>query len=334
MSCWNLQSLITVVSFVSSLLMPSVISAADKLSALYSAQSVSYSLPWIAQDAGLFRKHNLDFQLVYIPSSGVATAALLGGDVEIALAGGVGIVRAFAQGASDLVFIGGFKNALTHSIVAKPDMTKPEDLKGKKIGITRLGSNSHYFAVQALRRMGLDASRDVTLIQAGGEPEIVAALINGAIDAGSITTPADNRAVSQGFRYLLFGPDLQIAYAAANIVTRRSMIAKRPQAAAAFMQVMAEAAKILHTNKEFTYKVLGKYLGISDPKIIDAAFATEIKVMERRLDVKPEGIQAILEEVAKTDPRAKTIRPQDLIDRRFLDEMAKSGSLDKLWASK
>ena len=97
---------------------------------------------------------------------------------------------------------------------------------------------------------------------------------------------------------------------------------------------MAEAAKILHTNKEFTYKVLGKYLGISDPKIIDAAFATEIKVMERRLDIKPEGIQAILEEVAKTDPRAKTIKPQDLIDRRFLDEMVKNGFLDKLWATK
>ncbi|HEX2242855.1 MAG TPA: ABC transporter substrate-binding protein, partial [Gammaproteobacteria bacterium] len=170
MSCSNLRFAITFVSLSSSLLMPLTLWAAEKLSALYSAQSVSYSLPWIAQDAGLFRKHNLDFQLVYIPSSGVATAALLGGDVEIALAGGVGIVRAFAQGATDLVFIGGFKNALTHSIVAKPEMTKPEDLRGKKIGITRLGSNSHYFAVQALRRMGLDASRDVTLIQAGGEP--------------------------------------------------------------------------------------------------------------------------------------------------------------------
>ena len=325
---------LTAVSLLLLLLTPAVLKAAEKLSALYSAQSVSYSLPWIAQDAGLFRKHNLDFQLVYIPSSGVATAALLGGDVEIALAGGVGTVRAFAQGATELVFIGGFKNALTHSIVAKPEMSKPEDLRGKKIGITRLGSNSHYFAVQALRRMGLDASRDVTLIQAGGEPEIVAALVNGAIDAASITTPADNRAIAQGFRYLLFGPDLQIAYSAANIVTRRSTIAKRPQVGVAFMQVMAEAAKILHTNKEFTYKVLGKYLGISDPKIIDAAFATEIKVMERRLDIKPEGIQAILEEVAKTDPRAKTIKPQDLIDRRFLDEMAKNGFFDKVWATK
>src|ERR1051325_12242052 len=107
------------------------------------------------------------------------------------MAGGVGTVRAFAQGAQDLVFIGGFKNALTHSIVAKPEITRPEDLKGKKIGVTRIGSNSHYFAVQALRRFGLDASRDITIIQAGGEPEIVAALISGGIDAGSITTPAD-----------------------------------------------------------------------------------------------------------------------------------------------
>ena len=322
------------VSLFSLLLTSGKTLAAEKLSALYSAQSVSYSLPWIAQDAGLFRKHNLDFQLVYIPSSGVATAALLGGDVEIALAGGVGTVRAFAQGAHDLVFIGGFKNALTHSIVAKSEMNKPEDLRAKKIGITRIGSNSHYFAVQALRRMGLDASRDVTLIQTGGEPEMVAALINGVIDAASITAPADNRAIAQGFRYLMFGPDLQISYSAANITTRRSMIAKRPQIGAAFMEVMAEAAKILHTNKEFTYRVLGKRLGIGDPKIIEAAFATEIKVMERRLEIKPEGIQAILEEVVKTDPRAKAVKPQDMIDRRYLDEMAKSGYFDKLWATK
>src|ERR1700741_1153990 len=106
--------------------------AADKISALYSALSVSYSMPWIAKEAGLFKKYNLDADLVYIPSSGVANAALLGGDVEIAMAGGVGTVRAYVQGATELVFIGGFKNALTHSIVARPDITKVADLKGKK----------------------------------------------------------------------------------------------------------------------------------------------------------------------------------------------------------
>jgi NitT/TauT family transport system substrate-binding protein len=315
-------------------LAPGVVSTADKLSALYSAQSVSYSMPWIAREAGLFRKYNLDIDLVYIASSGVANAALLGGDVDVALAGGVGTVRAYVQGATDLVFIGSFKNALTHSIVAKSEISRPADLKGKKIGVTRLGSNSHYFAVQALRRIGLDASRDVTIIQTGGEPEIVASLINGGIDAGSITTPADNRAIAQGFQYLVYGPDLKIPYAAANIVIRRSMIAKRPQVGREFMQTMAEAAKILHTNKEFSYKVLAKYLSVSDMKIIDAAYTSEIKVLERRLEIRPEGLQAILDDVVKTDPRAKNVKPQDMIDRRYIDEMEKSGFFDKLWATK
>ena len=308
--------------------------AAEKLTGLYSAQSVSYSMPWIAREAGLFRKYNVDMDLVYIASSGVANAALLGGDVELAMAGGVGTVRAYVQGASDLVFIGGFKNALTHSIVAKPEITKPADLKGKKIGVTRLGSNSHYFAVQALRRFGLDASRDITIIQTGGEPEIVASLLNGGIDAGSITTPADNRAIALGFQYLLYGPDLKIPYAAANIVTRRSAIAKRPQIIREFLLAIAEAAKILHTNKEFSYKVLAKYLGISDMKILDAGYTSEIKVLERRLEIRPEALQPILDDVVKTDPRAKNIKPQDMIDRRYLDEMEKSGFFDKLWGTK
>ena len=107
-------------------------SGAERIAGLYSAQSVSYSFPWIAKEAGLFHKYNLDPDIVYIPSSGIATAALLSGGVEIAMAGGVGFVRAFIQGATDLVFIGSFKNFLTHSIMAGPEIKRPEDLKGKK----------------------------------------------------------------------------------------------------------------------------------------------------------------------------------------------------------
>lgn len=308
-------------------------SGAEKMAGLYSAQTVSYSLPWIAQESGLFRKYKLDFDLVYIPSSGIATAALLGGDVDIAFAGGVGFVRAFVQGATDLVFIGSSKNILTHSILAGPESKRPEDLKGKKIGVTRLGGNSHYFAVQALRRLGFDPLRDVTFIQVGGEPEILAALVRGSIDAGSVTSPTDAVAVSQGFHYVVYGPDQKIPYAAATIATRRSVIGRRPEVVAQYMRAIAEAAKILHTNREFADKVLRKHLGLSD-KILDAVYNTEVKIMEQTLDIKPEGIQAILEEVSKVDPRAKKVRPQDLTDRRYLDEMDKSGFFEKLWAEK
>ena len=308
--------------------------AAERLVGLYSARVMSQSMPWIAQEAGLFQKYNLDFDLVFIASSGMATAALLGGDVEVTLTGGVGIVRAFVQGYTDLAFIGGVKNVMTQSIVAKPEIKKPEDLKGKKIGVSRVGGNTHYFTIQALRRSGMEPGRDFTFIQAGGDPEALTALVSGAIDAATITAPTDAQAIALGYQYVVYGPDLRIPYAATAFVTRRSLMAKREQVIGRFMRAMAEAAKILHTDKEFTYKVLGKNLRISDKRILDSAYNVEIKALEPKLVIKPEALQAILEEVSQVDPRAKKAKPQDLIDLRYLDEMEKGGLFDKLWGSK
>ncbi|MBI2230806.1 MAG: ABC transporter substrate-binding protein [Deltaproteobacteria bacterium] len=308
-----------------------VCAAAEKLTGINSSMVMSQCLPYLAQEAGLFRKHNLDFQLVYISSSGMVTAALLAGESEVALTGAVGLVRAFAQGSADFVFIGSNKNILTHSIIAKPDLKRPEDIKGKKIGVTRIGSNTHYFTVQVLRRLALDPMRDVTFIQTGGATENLAALLNGSIDAAAMTAPADAQAVARGYRYLIHGQDFRLPYAAASFATRRSLVAKRPQAIGQFMRAMAEAAKILHTDKEFVYRVLGKQWRVTDRKVLDAGYDAEIKALEPRLEVKTEAFKAILEEVAEVDPRAKKVKPEDLIDRRFLDEMERSGFFDKLW---
>jgi ABC-type nitrate/sulfonate/bicarbonate transport system substrate-binding protein len=200
-------------------LMAGNVYAADKLIGLHSAQVTSQSMPWIAQEAGLFKKHDLDFQLIFISSSGVATAATLGGDAEIALTGGIGNLRAYVQGASDIVFIGGVKNILTHSLMGKPDIKRPEDLKGKRVGVGRIGSNTHYFVIQALRRYGMDANKDIQPIQTGGGPETLAALVSGGLDAAAMTAPADVRAVAQGYRFVINGPELRIPYAATSFVT-------------------------------------------------------------------------------------------------------------------
>jgi NitT/TauT family transport system substrate-binding protein len=320
--------------FCSVIFFPNVAMAADRLVGFHSARTMSQSMPWIAEEAGLFRKYDLDFQLVYISSAPLVTAAILGGDGQVAISGGEAIIRAFAQGAADLVFVASAKNTLTHSILAKPEIKKPEDLKGKKLGVSRLGSNSHYFVIQALRKNGMEPS-DVNFIQTGGQVENLAALLSGAVDAATMTGPSGGiKAVAQGFRYVVYGPDLHIPFAAATLITRRSVIRARGPVIEKFVRVMAEALKIMFMDKELTYKVLAKQLRISDRKLLDAAYDEEIKVMEPRMEFKTEALQAILDETAKVDPRAKKIKPQDLVDRRYLDGLEKSGFFGKLWAGK
>ncbi len=308
---------------------------ADKLTGIHSARVMSQSLPWVAEEAGLFKKHNLDFQLVFISSSSIVTAALLGADAEMTITGGIGNVIAYVRGSTDVVFVGGVKNMLTHTILAGGKIKRPEDLRNKRLGVSRIGGNAHYFTIQALRRFNnMEPGRDFTFIQTGGEPETIAALVSGGIDAAVVTAPMDAEGIAQGFHYVIYGPDLKIPYSATAFVTKRSVIAKRPQVIREFMRAMAEASKIMHTDREFIYKVLGKYLRIADRKILESGYNTEIKALEPRLAIKMDSLQAILDEAAATDARAKKVKPQDLVDSRYLDEMEKSGFFDQLWAKK
>ena len=160
---------------------------------------MSQSMPWIAEEVGLFKKYDLDFQLVFISSAAMVTAAMLSGDGEVAITGGESITRAFTQGVTELIFIASAKNTLTHSILGRPEIKSPEDLKGKKLGLTRLGSNSHYFVIQVLRKYGMGPT-DLNFIQTGGQVENLAALLSGGVDAATMTGPSGGgKAVAQGF---------------------------------------------------------------------------------------------------------------------------------------
>jgi NitT/TauT family transport system substrate-binding protein len=308
--------------------------AADKFVTIHSSRVMSQSMPWMAQEAGLFKKYNIDHELVFIASSGIVTAALLGGDAEMTVTGGIGNVIAYVRGSTDVAFIGGVKNTMTQTLVAGGNIKKPEDLKGKRIGVSRIGGNSHYFTIQALRRYNMEPNRDFSFLQTGGDPETLAALISGGIEVANLTPPTDSQAIARGYHYVVYGPDLKIPYAATAFVTKRSLLAKRGQVVGQYMRAMAETARIMHTDREFVYKVLGKYLRITDRSVLDSAYNAEIKVLEPRLVIRNEALQAILDEVAQTDPRAKKVKPQELIDSRYLDEMEKSGFFDQVWAKK
>jgi ABC-type nitrate/sulfonate/bicarbonate transport system substrate-binding protein len=304
--------------------------AAEKLVGLQSAPSIAMALPWFAEEARLYPKYDLDFQLVYIASSGIVTAAMTGGNGSVAIVGGEGPIRAYLSGNTDFVFIGSVKNVLTHSIMGKPEIKRPEDLKGKRIGVGRIGGNSHYFAQLGMRQKGLDPLKDANLIQTGGAPETFLALATGAVDAASLTTPQDTRAAFQGFNYVIDGREIKPAYVATGFVTLRSVITKRPKVISQFMLMMAESYKIMVTDRDLAFRLMAKKIGLTDRKVFDAAYTAEMKVLEPKLDIKPIAIQATLDEIAKTDPRAKQLTAQQLIDRRFLEEMEKDGTFERL----
>ena len=304
--------------------------AAEKLVGLQSAPSIAMAVPWFAEEARLYPKYDLDFQLVYIASSGIVTAAMSGGNGSVAIVGGEGPIRAYLAGNTDFVFIGSVKNVLTHSIMGKPDIKRPEDLKGKRIGVGRIGGNSHYFAQYGMRQKGLDPLKDANLIQPGGATETFLALATGAVDAASLTTPQDTRAAFQGFNYVIDGREIKPAYVATGFVTLRSVITKRPKVISQFMHMMAESYKIMVTDRDLAFRLMAKKIGLTDRKVFDAAYTQELKVLEPRLDIKPIAIQATLDEIAKTDPRAKQVTAQQLIDRRFLEEMEKDGTFERL----
>jgi NitT/TauT family transport system substrate-binding protein len=304
---------------------------AERLIGIHSARVMSQSLPWMAEEAGLFKKYNLEYPQVFISSSSIVTAALLGGDAEMTLTGGIGNVIAYVRGSTDIVFVAGVKNVMTQSLLAGKNLKKPEDLRGKKIAVSRIGGNTHYFTIQALRRFGLEPNRDFSFIQSGGDPEAVVALVSGQVDAATLTPPGDSKAIASGFHYVIYGPDLKIPYAATTFVTKRSVITKRPQVVGQFLRAMAEASKIMQTDREFVYRVLGKHLRITERSVLDSAYNAEIKALEPRLVIRNEALQATLDEIAATDARAKNVKPQDLIDARYLTEMEKSGFFDQIW---
>src|SRR5713226_4131516 len=119
----------------------SATAATDKLNAIYTARVMSQAMPWIAQETGLFKKYELDVQLIYVLAGAPAVATILAGDSELTQQGAAGLTRAFVQGNRDIVFIGGIKNILAHSVLAKPEIKSPEQLRGKKIGVTRNGGD-------------------------------------------------------------------------------------------------------------------------------------------------------------------------------------------------
>jgi NitT/TauT family transport system substrate-binding protein len=319
--------------FSVALLLTSRIYAAEapiKLRVAYPTLTASYAVTWIAKEENIFRKHGLDVELLFIQSSPILVAAMLAGNAPIGLTSGAPAVSSNLSG-SDLVLIASLSNVSGIAyLVSSPKFTSPTELKGKVIGIDRFGGTGDFILRRALRKLAIDPDKDVTLRQVGQSPVRLAALQAGSIDATTITVEDKLAAEKFGLKILIDIPKLGIEVLSSGVVTTRSFIKREEETVRKFMRSMVEGIHYYRAHKSRSIKIMSKYMKVADPRLIEIGYDFNAQTYRQKPYPFVQGIQLVLEQLAQTNPAAKTADPDRFIDGRFVKELDNSGFIDRL----
>jgi NitT/TauT family transport system substrate-binding protein len=299
-----------------------------KMRAAYSAES-SWSLAtWVAHDAGLFKKYGLDVDLVLIRSASTITSALIAGEAPMIQLGGNGTIQAALQGA-DTVNVLTLVPIIPQSLVVTPDIKSADDLRGKRLGVSRFGALSDLVIRRYLRKLGLDPAKDVTIVQIGGIPELVTAMKAGAISGGSISPPALTVAKKAGFKEFSDFESLDYKYPAVAIASTKSFIQRHRPLALNFIRGEIEGIHAIRTRKNLAINVLKKYMRINDADILEDGYRYAVKFFQQRPYPTLDEVRAVLDEY-KSMPQAANARAENFIDLTLLQDLEKEKFFDKL----
>ena len=303
----------------------------EKLRVTYSAIAGSQASFWIPYEAGIFRKHGLDVELLYVGGGGRAAQVVQSSEVPIGTFTGGAVVNANLAG-GDLVIIASSLNVFTFVVMAKPEIRRVEELKGKKIGISRFGSATDFGLRFAESQWPIKRQRDFAVIQMGGVTDILAALKTGGIDAGVINAELAILARRDGFRDVADISKMGLSFPTSSIVTTRSYIKRSENTVKKFVRAYAEGVHFSKTQRAFSVQVMSKYMRNNDLAMVNDLY--ELYLIQNMLRIPrpaPEAIKTVLDQIAETDPRAANLRPEQFIDSRFFQEMEKDGFLQRLW---
>jgi NitT/TauT family transport system substrate-binding protein len=303
---------------------------AQTLKVPYASLSPTYSPLWVAQQGGYFKKYQLDVQPIYISAGSVIVPAILSGQVDIANMNAAPALAAWAGGA-DLRLVGVATNRLLHVIMTGPKITKPEELKSKRIGSDRYGSLSDLALREALRHYNLAPDRDVAIIQSGGLPERLGALRIGAVDGAILTGDAVFRAEKLGFHTVVKLSELPIHYPSSAIIVSKAYLQNRRDVVKRFMKGWIEGIKTAKTNKNVTIRAFRTYLNTQDEDILDRTFEVYKDVHEKSPSPDPKLIGFALKQLSATIPQADKLKPENFIDGSIVSELENEGFIKGLY---
>lgn len=322
---WAVAVFLVVISWVAA-------EAQEKIRIAYSSTDTLNSLWTVADDAGFYKKHGLDAEVIYIGSTTIGIAAIVSQDVQVGNAAGSGVANAAVRGA-DTVCVACFINVLAYELVVLESVKTAEDLKGKSIGISRFGSVSDVAARELLKGLGLRPMEDVKILQVGGASERAAGFSRGVI-AGFPSPPGNVNLIPGGLphRVLADMADLSKPYPLPFIcaVTTKSFLAKNRATVKKTVMALIETAHFFKNNKEATQKIVAKYLRGANKAYLDTSYASTVKILERVPYTTREGMKIQLDDALKQSPGAK-VTVDSLIDDSIVREIEKEGFIDKVY---
>ena len=289
-------------------------------------------IPWIAKEAKIYEKNGLDVELILLRGSGQTSAAILGGSLFAAPVVLPTVMLADLSGA-DLVNVAHTVPGVQSKLVAKGDIKRPEDLKGKRIASSSLGSLGDFLFKYIIRKYGVDPNREITWLSIGTPPERLQALLSGAVDAAEASYPIDVQAERKGFR-VLFDARKEVVYPSMSIVTRRKSIQEDRDTVMRLVRSHVEGIAFFKTNKEFSLKVLGKQLKLSDREMLENSYETYKQDFISVPYPIMKGLEATYDYVALTRPEIRSRKPEDFMDPSFIAELDKSGFIKKIYEQK
>jgi ABC-type nitrate/sulfonate/bicarbonate transport system substrate-binding protein len=281
----------------------------------YSALSAGIGVLWLTHEQGIFRKHGLDSNLVYMRSGTTATQALLAGEIQFNHVSPAPMMAAWAQGA-DVAWVGTTIHQMVFTLLTDASATKGADLKGKKIGITRIGSASDLAVREALEHFGLTA-KDATMISMGGIPDILAGMRVGAVNAGILSPPTSTAARDMGYRPLLHIPDLGKEFTFSGIAAKRSLTQAQPETIKAFMAALTDGAKIYKEDSRAAVRVLKKYMRAED-RILEGGYKEYDAAISSPPYPSLKGLEAVRDSLIESTPALKQVDLRKFVDDRFV----------------
>lgn len=328
------MKIVLVIAFIASLFsQPGAARSQDKLEKMnvgYSAQAGAFAPIWITKEAGLFKKNGLDANLVFIPGGPTAAAAMLAGEVQAAAMAGPAVVSSNLAG-TDLVMIGGIVNTFAFQIITVKNITKPEQLKGKRVGVNRFGTAPDIAARFALRRMGIDPS-EVTILQLGEQSTRLAAMKAGQLEAAIVLPPITTIAQREGMNVLMDMSELGAEYQITGLASSQSFISQNRPGAMKLMRAFVEGIHFYKTRKKESMAIIAKYMRTNDMEAVEATwdyFAN--KIVPQKPYPTAQGIKALLELAAKDRPEAAKVPPERIMNVSLLKELDDRGFIERLY---